>query len=331
MEMAAVLQRRLRWHTVILRIPLYQNRQCEMFNIIKIQNIFIPLLRIECFLKRNRQVNKRLHCRPTDLHLLHNLFFCLEKKSLLQIPDLLLHIRADIFDHLPLYVGNRPILPGREPVKFHRRKSRIEIIISAITVFPASAEEIFHHLPLTLQNFPIHIRTVRLFTYMDGILQFFSASFQNQPCLPHEITDPRDLVKVDTARPFFYTTIVYSTTSDILIHHTVVLLSLPKPLLRERCTHGKIIELQHDLFHRRVPAARAEILHAVQKFLFARRISGLQHLFQRLLPDQPGLPLLGNPESRVQPNRMELIAQHKKTETVYRGNSRIVQQSSLFL
>ncbi len=321
MEMAAVFQSSFSRRTFSLFILLHQDRQCKMFNVIEIQNVLIPLLRLKNLLEGKCQIHQCTDRPLTDCHLFHNLFFALEKVLFLQIPQLFLHRRADSFHHLTLACRNRFILLRREPAKSDRLKSHIENLENAsrFVRFRISAflQDPLRHLFFLFQQFPVHIRSIRFFAHTDRLRKLFHTTFQKQPRLPQQLPYPRDFLEPDCLPVFLR--MLPGFRKRLCGHHlgyAVILLSFLQPLLRKRRTHGKVIEFQHHLLHRRIPAAGTEIFHTMQKSFFLSSISGLQRLFQCLLSYQLSLALLGNPKAGIQADRMELVAQHKQTEAV---------------
>ena len=120
-----------------------------------------------------------------------------------------------------------------------------------------------------------------------------------------------------------------SEQKGLLTHDRIIRAPQAQPLSRIRPAHRLCVQsLDHilDLF---VPRSAAEIVRAEKKgriFLF---ISLLEELFERIFAQKPGFRLVHLPESGIQIDLTEIVAQHEGEKTVHRRALRIVKQCLL--
>ncbi len=241
MEITTVFQRRLRRHTSAVLFSLNQNGQCKMLYVIEIQNVLIPFLRIKSPLECQRQIHQPVHRRAADLHLLQDLFFRPEKVLLLQIAKLLLHLCAQILRQFTLDYRNRVVLLRGQPVKVQRAKSSVECVIPfhAIHLLRAGSlclttqsQQSLRHLPLALQQFSVHVRSVRFLAQTDCLRQLRHAARKKKLYLPQHLRRPGKRLECRAC--------LFRLPPE---SKPVILLPLFQPLLWKRSAHGKVIEL----------------------------------------------------------------------------------------
>ena len=284
-----------------------------MLHIVEVQQILLPLLRIVRLLKGKHQIDQRTGRPLADLHMGQDLLLRLEKVRLPQSVQGFLYLRPERLCHLPLERIYRIVLFRWQAVKFQGVEARCDLVKSHLLPL-VSGKQLFEHLLLALQKLSVKVRSVRLLTDPLRLPQLFCT-------VPHK---PRRLFQ-----KFPHPGQLFKTRTLFCRRRAVIAPSLLQPLLRERVTHGKVVEPAHDVLHRVIPAARAEVLHGKQKFRILRGVLLLQHLREHIRLQQLHLSLVPDPEARIQSDRVKLVAQDRQTEAVDRRDLRVVEQRCL--
>ena len=273
-----------------------------MLHIREIHKVLISFGCIQPFLEGKRQRNQFIHCPLADRHIRQHVLRRNGKQCLLQVCDAFLHFITDCLYHILSDRVNVLCFLTRQSCKADIGKAIIQLTV--ISCF----SHILQQLKIRLQILYILNRTAISLSNLQCLMDALPALFQHGIHVFKSILIPFPVVQL------FYRL------------HLIVLSSGFQPFLRERITHGEMIQSVNGFFNLLVTAAGTVTVYKMQKLRTGFSVGVLQQLLHHICFQQLDLALISYPKSGVQTYLVEVIADNEQTERINRSNLRIVYQ-----